>query len=202
MPKPKFSSRRVCFRSTPTFRLCRPVVIARDRLFTPQFRSCRCWFCVAGVSLKGSRLRVVVELILANIRIDGQQHVRIEGVLIAGSDAPGEHALALILRQLVVVVGNLNPVSRGEQVEVKDVFAVGLIVEAIENGLVVAHVVERRELRRIQKAAAANAVDRQEVSELRVAIAEPDAAHRRCRTSHSRRRDCRRPCPRRGRSAW
>ena len=62
---------------------------------------------------------------------------------IAGSEAPGQHALVLILAQLVVGIGNLDPVARREQVQVEYVFAVGLIIEAVEDGLVVADVVER-----------------------------------------------------------
>ena len=55
MPKPKFSSRRVCLRSMPNFRLWRPEVMETSA-FRPQFRSWRFWVCVAGVSAKGSRL--------------------------------------------------------------------------------------------------------------------------------------------------
>src|ERR1700674_1910174 len=49
-PKWKFSSNRVCFRSMPYFKLCRPDVVATSA-FTPQFSNCRCWLCVAGKSL-------------------------------------------------------------------------------------------------------------------------------------------------------
>src|SRR5258708_29177411 len=58
----------------------------------------------------------------------------------------------------------------------EDVLAVGLIVQAIKAGLVVAFVVERRQLWRIQKPPAPDAVDRKEVSKLSVAEAQPDAA--------------------------
>jgi len=52
IPKPKFSSRRVCFKSSPYFRLWRPCVVETSAR-TPQFRSCRFSFCVAGVSANG-----------------------------------------------------------------------------------------------------------------------------------------------------
>ena len=55
IPKPKFSSRRVCFKSSPYLRLCRPRVVETSAR-TPQFNSWRVSFCVAGVSSKGSRL--------------------------------------------------------------------------------------------------------------------------------------------------
>ena len=47
----------------------------------------------------------------------------------------------LILTQLVKGIGDLKPVPRREQVEVEDIFAVGLIVKTIKDGLVVSRVV-------------------------------------------------------------
>src|ERR1035437_63732 len=133
---------------------------------------------VLGGRLIGQRVAtaVVVELILADVRIDGQQGVRIDGVLVAGRDVPGKHALALVLRELVQIVGNLNPVSRREQVQVNDVPAGGLIIEAVENGLILSDIVVWNELRRIEKTSAANAVDGQKIADLRVAETEPEAS--------------------------
>ena len=64
-----------------------------------------------------------------------------------------EYPLPLILPYLVKTVRDLNPISRGKQVEMKDVLARRLEVQPVENSLVVADVVERPELRRIEKTA-------------------------------------------------
>src|ERR1035437_10962974 len=58
----------------------------------------------------------------------------------------------------------------------ESVLAVGLIVHAVENRLVVANVVDRRVLGCIEKSPAPNAVSRQKISELRAAEAQADAA--------------------------
>src|ERR1019366_642766 len=104
--------------------------------------------------------------------IDSQQGVGVEGVLVAWGDAPGSHVLALILCQLVIVVGDLDPVARGEQVEVERVLPVGLQVKMIEEGLVVAYVVKRGELRSVEEAAAPDTFDCQEVPRFRAAEAD------------------------------
>ena len=65
-------------------------------------------------------------------------------MLIAWCNAPGEHALALILQQLIVRIWNLKPVSRREEVQMKDVFAAGLVIKMIEDGLIVSYVMKRR----------------------------------------------------------
>ena len=49
-------------------------------------------------------------------------------------------------------------------------------VQAVKAGLVVAFVVERRQLRGVQKTPAANAVDCQKISKLRITVAQADAA--------------------------
>src|ERR1019366_8826167 len=100
---------------------------------------------------KGIAAGIVIELVLADVRIDGQQGMRVEGVLETGSQAPGQHALVLILAERVVGIGNLDPVARGEQIQVEYVLPVGLIIEAVENGLAVALVVEGCEFRGIQE---------------------------------------------------
>src|ERR1035438_1159638 len=79
----------------------------------------------------------------------------------------------LILAQGVVGVRDLDPVTRGEQIQVEYVLPVGLIIEAVENGLAVALVVEGCEFRRIQEPAAAYAFQCQEVADLRISEAEP-----------------------------
>ena len=113
MPKPKFSSSRVCFRSTPYFRLWRPVGGGDVRLDAPVQE-------LPVLALRGRRIGeriaagVVVDLIFPDVRIDRQQRVGTERVLVARRDTPGEHALMLILGQLIVIVGNLKPVPRRE----------------------------------------------------------------------------------------
>src|ERR1035437_1290156 len=97
----------------------------------------------------------------------------VEGVLEAGSQAPGHHALMLILAQSVVGIGNLDPVARREQIQVEYILPVGLIVKAVEDGLAVALVVEGGEFRGIQEAAAAHAFQRQEVADPGIAEAAP-----------------------------
>src|SRR4051794_5154086 len=94
----------------------------------------------ARLKLRGWRIRkgiaaaVVVEVVLADIRSDGQQHVRRDGALEAGRGVPGHYALMLILIQRVVGVGDLYPVSSDEEIQVEDVALIGLIIEAIEDG--------------------------------------------------------------------
>jgi hypothetical protein len=96
-----------------------------------------------------------------------------ERVLVTGRDTPREDTLALILRQLIVRIWDLNPVSRGEQVEVNDILASGLVIEMIEDGLIVPYVMEGGEFGSVQKPPAANAINGKEITELR--IAETDA---------------------------
>src|ERR1019366_2052646 len=64
-------------------------------------------------------------------------------------------------------------VARREQIQMEYVLPVGLVIEAVEDGFAVADVVERREFRRIEKASAAYALQRQEVADLRISEAEP-----------------------------
>ena len=84
---------------------------------------------------EGVAAGIVIELVLADVRIDGQQGMRVEGVLETGSQTPRQHALVLVLAQSVVSIGNLNPVARREQIQVERVLSVGLIVEAVEGSL-------------------------------------------------------------------
>src|SRR5215469_1831151 len=89
--------------------------------------------------------------------------MRIDGPLVSRRDAPGEDPLALVLRKLVVGVGNLDPVARREQIQVEHVLSRGLEVETVKYSLVVSLVVEGGEFRRIQEAAAPDPVHGQEV---------------------------------------
>ena len=112
---------------------------------------------MAGVSAKRIAAGVVVDLIAAEERVDGQQGSGAEGVLIAGSDVEGENFLPLVLLGLVVGVGHLEPIARGQQIEVEGIAGGGLVIEAVEDGLAVADVVNRPELGRVQKAPGAQA---------------------------------------------
>src|SRR5260370_39872401 len=97
-----------------------------------------------------------------------------ERVLIAGGDIPGEDPFMLILTQLIIVIGYLKPAPREEEVQVKNVFAIGLIVKAIENCLIVSLVVEGGELGRIQKPPGPETVKREEISDFRGAETQSD----------------------------
>ena len=97
--------------------------------------------------------RIVVHLIAADIGVHGQQSVRVEGMLVAGRDIPRQYPLFLVLGQLVVAVGDLEPVPRREEIQVNDVLACGLPVEPVEDALVVADIVDGQEFGRIQKMA-------------------------------------------------
>src|ERR1019366_1220753 len=98
-----------------------------------------------------------------------EQGAGAEGVLIAGRDVVGENSLALVLIWLIESVGHLKPVARGQQVEVKRVRAVGLPIQAVEDGFAVAHVVQRTEFGAVEEAPAALGVGGEEVAELRAA---------------------------------
>src|ERR1039457_1415106 len=119
---------------------------------------------------------VVAHLIFSDVWVDRQQGMGAERVLVPGSDVPCQHSLMLVLSQLIVVIGYLTPTPRGEQVEVEDILAAGRIVEPIEDGLIVALVVEGSELRGVQKTPGSETVDRHEVSKLRGAIPKSDTS--------------------------
>src|SRR5689334_12306993 len=97
--------------------------------------------------------------------------MRAERVLIARRDAPGHDALALILAQRVVRIRYLNPIPSGEQVQMQGVMTARLIVESVEDRLIVANAMERRELRRVEKTAATDAIQRKEIARARIAEA-------------------------------
>src|SRR5262245_995522 len=79
----------------------------------------------------------------------------------------------LVLAQLIVVVRDLDPVTGRKKIQVEDIVGAGLVIEAIEEGLAVAFVMEGSEFGCIEESAAACAVDGKEVSDLRIAITEP-----------------------------
>ena len=96
MPKPKFSSRRVCFRSIPIFQVVPALRGGNIRSDAPVQKLPGLALCRGRV---GERIAagVVVELILPDIGIDRQQGVRVEGVLVSRRDVPGQHPLTLVL---------------------------------------------------------------------------------------------------------
>ena len=113
--------------------------------------------------------RIVVHAIAANERIDGQHGFGAEGVLIARSEVERDGLLPLVLVQLVVGVGNLEPVPRPEEIQVERILARGLVVEAVEDRAVVADGMDRRELRRVEEPAGSHRVDGEEIADLRTA---------------------------------
>ena len=118
-----------------------------------------------GGVIKRVPATVVGELILTDVGIDGEERVGIDGVLVRRGDAPGQHPLTLVLSQLIIRVGDLDPVPGGKKIEVEGVFAVGLEVEAIEDGLIVACVVDGLEFRGVEETVATDPVERGEVAE-------------------------------------
>ena len=127
---------------------------------------------MAGRVGEGIAGGIVVDLVAAQEGIDREQGAGAEGVLISGRDVVGENFLALVLIGLVERVGHLEPVARGQQVEVKSVAGGGLPIETVEDGLAVAHVVKRTELGAVEEAPAAQRVGGEEVAELLAAEAE------------------------------
>src|SRR5579864_4215021 len=97
-------------------------------------------------------------------------------MLIAGRDVPGEHALALVLRKLVVTIGNLKPVAGSEQIDVESVARARLPIEAIEDRAVVSDVVDRQWLGGVEKMSGANAIDENKIPILRTAESQGRAA--------------------------
>src|SRR5438270_9707177 len=120
----------------------------------------------SGRIIKHVAARVVVHAILPHEGIDAQQQLRRERVLVAESETQGSRLLPLILTQLVICVWNLKPIASSEDVQVQLVPVGRLPIQAIENGPVVADVVEGSELRTIQKTAAAVRVEYQEIAPL------------------------------------
>ena len=86
------------------------------------------------------------------------------GVLVPFADP---RAMFLILRQLAETVGHLKPVAHREQIEMHHVEGSGLPIHAIENAFIVADIVDRQELGRVQKPSRSNAIHRNEIPESR-----------------------------------
>ncbi len=91
-------------------------------------------------------------------------------MLVAGRDIPGHHALLLVLRQLIVIVGHLEPVARQKQIQVERIAPIRLVVDAIEERLRVTDIVYRQELGRIEKMPRAQSIQRNEIPELGGAV--------------------------------
>src|SRR5258708_11991385 len=82
----------------------------------------------------------------------------------------------LVLRQLIEVVWNLNPISRCEQIEVKNILAAGLVIKPVEDGLTVTDVVNPSELRGIEKSSTTGPIERDEVPYFCISEAKRNAA--------------------------
>src|SRR5258708_15064637 len=82
----------------------------------------------------------------------------------------------LVLRQLIEVVWNLNPISRSEQVEVKNILAAGLVIKPVEDGLTVTDVVNRTEFRSIQEPSTTGPIECDEVPYFCISEAKRNAA--------------------------
>src|SRR5579872_6037913 len=88
-----------------------------------------------------------------------------ESALVAGGDAPGKNALPLVLPKLVVIVGNLDPVARRENVEVQKVVLRRLKIQAVEERFIVAPVVNGLEFGSVQETVAAGGIGGHKVAE-------------------------------------
>ena len=63
-----------------------------------------------------------------------------------------------------------------EEIQIESVFATGLKIQPVEDGLVVADVVKRTKLRGVEKTPAARTVDSEKVAELRGAVSQTQIA--------------------------
>src|SRR5260370_25894624 len=82
----------------------------------------------------------------------------------------------LVLRQLIEVVWNLNPISRCEQIEVKNILAARLVIKPVEDGLAVTDVVNPSELRGIEKPSTTGPIERDEGPSFCISEAKRNAA--------------------------
>ena len=64
-------------------------------------------------------------------------------MLIAGCEVEGGSLLPLVLTQLIVGVGDLEPIARSEDIEMESIPAIGLVVKPVENSSVVSDGVDR-----------------------------------------------------------
>src|SRR5438477_12345273 len=95
-------------------------------------------------------------------------------MLVAWRHAPGQHALPLVLRQLVEAVGDLKPITSREEIQVKDILWRRLPVETVKDAAVIAPIVDRKNLRRVEEMTRANSIESDEVSKLRTTDAQTD----------------------------
>src|SRR4051812_21740347 len=75
--------------------------------------------------------RIIVHLILPDECGYAQQRVRGKRVLVSRRYVPREHPLSLILIGLVVRIRDLEPVARGEHIQVESVFRAWLEIKAV-----------------------------------------------------------------------
>src|SRR6185437_16689921 len=89
---------------------------------------------------------IVIDKIAADPRIDSEKCRGTKRVLVARRDVEALDLLALILSGLVIRVRDLEPVARGEEVEVERIVRPGLEIEPVKEGLIVSNVMYRIEL--------------------------------------------------------
>ena len=112
--------------------------------------------------------------VLPKERTDIQDGRRAEQMNPPRRDVVGADLLPLILPDggLIVGIGDLEPGTRREQIQVQGVLRSRLIVEPVENLLVVSAIVQHRELGRIQKPPGPRRVGHQKIADPGVARAE------------------------------
>src|SRR5437870_550481 len=86
-----------------------------------------------------------MNLILTHPAIDRKQRVRVERMLETRRDVEAQHPLSLVLTGLIVCVRDLEPVSRGEQVQVESILSVRLKIDTVEDRTVIADSMNRQE---------------------------------------------------------
>src|ERR1700686_3137416 len=91
---------------------------------------------------------------------------------VARRDVDTVNKLSLILPEglLIKLVWGLEPIAREKQIQVKRIFGVWAVIDAIENASRRALVVQDGKLRRIKEPARSLEVKRDEVAELRISI--------------------------------
>ena len=92
--------------------------------------------------------------------------------MISRRQVEGNDPLLLVLARLIVGVGNLQPVARRHEVQVKRIPGAGLIIDAIEESPGVSDVMDGPELGRIEKPAGPLGVEDQKGAEARAAQTE------------------------------
>src|SRR5260370_23313440 len=117
---------------------------------------------------------VVLNQILAVIRVERQDALCIERVHPTWSDVEGSRLLPLILPRglLVIRVCHLKPVAGDEQIQVDGVHGAGCPIGTIEESEVGTHIVQRAKLRRIEKSAGASGVQSKKSADAGIAAAE------------------------------